>query len=121
MSDIYQFLKIDEQEFIVGGVIARSNIPDLDGDTTTEKETWGALKNFMLGSRYIKINHQGETKNIPVIEAYFSESRHKKGKGYLEKGDWYLSLFIGNEKEVWQDILSKKLQSFSMAGKADKS
>jgi len=120
MNDIYQFCKIDKAENIVGGVIARSNIADLDGDITTEKETWKALKNFMLGPRYIKINHRGQTKNIPVIEAYFSEEKHRKGNGYLEKGDWYLSLYIGSEKEVWQDILSGELQSFSMAGKADK-
>jgi hypothetical protein len=120
LNDVYNFCKIDKAEHIVGGVICRSNVADLDGDVTTEKETWGALKNFMLGRKNIKINHRGQTKNIPVVEAYFSEQKHKKGNGYLEKGDWYLSLFIGDEPEIWQDILSEKLCSFSMAGRADK-
>ena len=116
----YNFCKVDTAEKVVGGIVARSNRADLDGDVLTEGETWKALKNFMLGPKYVKINHAGQTKKIPVIEAYFSEDRHRKGTGYLEKGDFYLGLFVGNEPEVWRDILSGDLQSFSMAGRANK-
>ena len=116
----YNFCKVDQSEKIVGGIVARSNTPDLDGDITTEKETWNALKNFMLGRRYIKINHRGGSKDIPVVESYFAESEHKKGDGILKKGDWYLGLFIGNEPEIWKDIIEGELNSFSMAGRASK-
>jgi len=116
----YNFCKVDTAEKIVGGIVARSNTPDLDGDVTTEKETWNALKNFMLGRRYIKINHKGEVRDIPVVESYFVESEHKKGDGILRQGDWYLGLYIGNEPEIWKAITEGDLNSFSMAGRANK-
>lgn len=120
----FEFQKIDSKEFIVGGVIYHSNKEDSQGDGATEEEVWKALKRYARKEKNIKVMHKGASRNVPIIENYFVEEEHHKGgtdeKFLLKKGDWWLSVYLGDKenKDIWNDVISKKLNGFSMAGNA---
>lgn len=120
----FEFQKIDSKEYIVGGVIYHADREDSQGDGATEKEIWKALKKYMVSKKNIKVMHKGTSRNVPIIEAYFVEEDHHKGgideKFLLKKGDWWLSVYLGDKEnqDIWTDVISKKLNGFSMAGNA---
>jgi len=118
----FEFQKIDSKEFIVGGVVYHSNTEDAQGDYTTEKELWAALKKYMIKKKNIKIMHKGVSRDVPIIENYFVEDEHHKGgkdeQFLLRKGDWWMSVFLGDKgnKDIWNAVESGELTGFSMAG-----
>jgi predicted RNA-binding Zn-ribbon protein involved in translation (DUF1610 family) len=117
-----KFLKVNKKEHIVGGIVYPANETDAQGDRANAAEIWKALKNFMIKKGSIKILHKGEARDIPVIECFQSEEdTHKGGRGVdhlIKKGDWYLSVYLGKVLDVWEDVLSHKLNGFSIAGMA---
>ena len=120
----FKFLKIDKKEFIVGGVVYFSYKQDSQEDWTKPPEVWKALKNFILKKKTIKVMHEGIKRDVPIVENYFVEEEHHKGgndpEHLLEKGDWWLSIFLGDKenKDIWERVLKKELTGFSMAGRA---
>lgn len=122
MDKIYFFKTVDTAKRICGGVVYKSNYRDAQGDYATPDEVEKASRNFMLSAQRIKIEHRGRVRNIPVIESYFSEDRHKKGNGHLDRGDWFMSVYLGNSenRDVWEAVKSGKLRGFSMSGVANK-
>jgi len=68
VKSIFKFKKINEKEFIVGGIVyTASGEPDTQGDYTDSVEIWKALKYYMINTHNIKLLHKGKTKNIPII------------------------------------------------------
>ena len=121
----FQFKKIDKKEHVVGGIIYEPDKEDTQGDEASAKEIWKALKNYMIKKKSIKVMHKGKVKTVPIIECFQTEEdTHKGGTGpeYLvKKGAWWLSVYLGNEPEIWEDVLAGKLNGFSMAGRASAS
>lgn len=123
MRDIYSFKKIDQKEFIVGGIVARSDIADSQGDIFSEKTVWEMMKDFMLGNKYFKVEHKGGIKNVPIVECFFIENgdTYKGGSSEehrLKRGDWWISCYLGDSENrpIFEKILNGELTSFSMAG-----
>lgn len=117
-----KFGKIDKKEHIVGGIIYEPDKEDTQGDQANAKEIWKALKNYMIKKRSIKVMHKGKAKSVPIVECFQAEEdTHKGGTGsehLVKKGAWWLSIYLGGEPEIWKDVLSGKLNGFSMAGRA---
>jgi len=120
-----EFGKIDKKEHIVGGIIYEPDKVDTQGDEANAKEIWKALKNYMIKKRSIKVMHKGKAKSVPIIECFQAEEdTHKGGTGskhLVKKGAWWLSIYLGDEPEIWKDVLAGKLNGFSMAGRASAS
>lgn len=120
----FNFKKVEKTEYIVGGVVYRSKKLDAQEDFARETEVWKALKKYMIKKKHIKVMHKGKLRDIPIVENYFVEEQHHKGgsddEHLLEKGDWWLSTYLGDSenRDIWADVKSGKLQGFSMAGKA---
>ena len=120
----FDFKKVDETEYIVGGIVYRSGKIDAQGHYAMEPEVWDALKKYMIEKKNIKVMHKGQVRHIPIVENYFVEERHHKGGTsedfVLEKGDWWLSVYLGDKenRDIWNDVKLKKLNGFSMAGMA---
>ena len=119
-----RFLKIDKKEYIVGGIVYPADETDTQGDRASGSEIWEALKKYMINKKNIKIMHKGRVVVAPIIENYQAwEDTYKGGHDenhLIKKGDWYMSIYLGNEKEVFNDVQSGKLSGFSMAGIARK-
>lgn len=119
------FGKVDKKEHIVGGIIYEPDKKDTQGDEANAKEIWKALKNYMIKKRSIKVMHKGKAKSVPIVECFQAEEdTHKGGTGsehLVKKGAWWLSIYLGNEPEIWKDVLAGKLNGFSMAGRASAS
>jgi len=109
-----------EKEYIVGGIVYEPDSIDAQGDYSTSSEIWKALKSFMIDGRQIKIQHQGQARNIPVVESYHVESEHTKGGQAIKKGSWWMSIYLGNDKDIWEAVEKGDLTGFSMAGMAKK-
>jgi len=120
----FNFKKVDKPEYIVGGVVYRSRKLDAQEDFARETEVWEALKKYMIAKRHIKVMHRGRSRDVPIVECFFCEADTFKGgndeEHRLQKGDWWLSTYLGDKenRDIWDDIRSKKLTGFSMAGKA---
>gem|GEM_PF-2303408 len=116
------FLKVDKKEFIVGGVVYSANEEDTQGEGARGPEIWKALKKFMIKGGNIKIMHKGRAIKARVVECYQAEEDHHKGgagdKHLVKAGDWWLSIYLGDEKEIWEDVVKGKLNGFSMGGTA---
>jgi len=123
----FKFLKVSKPEYIVGGIVYPADEVDSQGQKANSKEIWEALKKFMIkyfqNTRKINIMHKGFSRNIPIVEIFqCEENTHKGGldKDHLiKKGDWYMSIYLGYEKEIWKDVISGKLTGFSMEGRAN--
>ncbi|MBA7552155.1 hypothetical protein ES705_44710 [subsurface metagenome] len=118
----FRFKKVDKKEHIVGGIIYEPDKEDTQGDEASAKEIWKALKNYMIKGKSIKVMHKGKAKSVPIVECFQAEEdTHKGGSGpehLIKKGAWWLSIYLGDEPEIWKDILAGKLNGFSMAGRA---
>jgi len=120
----FEFQKIDRKEHIVGGVVYHAGVEDAQGDGADADEIWKALKGFMLKKKTIKVMHKGISRNIPIIECFQVESdTYKGGQGsehLLKSGDWWMSAYLGDKenKDIWEDVINKKLNGWSMAGRA---
>lgn len=119
------FKKIDKSEKIVGGIVYPANTQDSQGDWATPEEIWKMLKKYMISKRNtIKVMHEGVSKDIPIVECFQAEEdTHKGGSGeehLIRKGDWYISVYLGNEPKIWNDVVNGKLTGFSMMGYAQK-
>ena len=123
----FKFLKVDKPEYIVGGIVYPADEADSQEQEASSKEIWEGLKKFMIkyfqNTKKINIMHKGFARNIPIIEIFQpEEDTHKGGtdKAHLiKKGDWYMSIFLGKEMDIWKDVISGKLNGFSMEGKAN--
>ena len=119
------FGKIDKKEHIVGGIIYEPDKKDTQGDEASAKEIWKALKNYMTKKKSIKVMHKGKAKSVAIVECFQAEEdTHKGGTGpehLVKKGAWWLSIYLGDEPEIWKDVLAGKLNGFSMAGRASAS
>ncbi|HZX10452.1 MAG TPA: XkdF-like putative serine protease domain-containing protein, partial [Acidobacteriota bacterium] len=121
-SPYFKFLKVNEKEYIVGGVVYSANDVDTQGDAASTSEIWKAIKKFMIKGGKIKVMHKGQSIKAPVVECYQAEEDHHKGgtgdKHLIKSGDWYISVYLGDEKETWKDVVEGKLNGFSMGGTA---
>ena len=121
----FDFKKVDNTEYIVGGVVYPSREVDSQGHFAVQTEVWKALKKYMIEKKHIKIMHKGIARSVPIIESYLvEEDHHKGGKGdqfLLSKGDWWIAVYLGDKQnlDVWTDVKSGKLTGFSMAGRAN--
>jgi hypothetical protein len=118
----FKFLKVDKKEFIVGGIVYPAKEEDSEGDWANKEEIWKALKNFMIKKRMIKVMHKGVFRNLPIIECFQPEvDTFKGGLDEIHKvkaGDWWISLFLGDEREIWERVEKGELTGFSIAGHA---
>ena len=120
----FDFKKVDEPEYIVGGVVYQSRKVDAQEDFTKEEELWKALKKYMIDKRKIKVMHKGRARDIPIVENYFVEEEHHKGgtdsEHLLKKGDWWMTVFLGDKenKDIWNEVKNGRLTGFSMGGRA---
>jgi len=118
----FVFKKIDKKEYIVGGIVYPAKEEDSEGDWANKEEIWKALKNFMIKKRVIKVMHKGIFRNLPIIECFQPEvDTFKGGLDEIHKikaGDWWISLFLGDEKEIWERVEKGELTGFSIAGHA---
>ena len=118
----FRFLKIDKEEFIVGGIVYAAGELDTQGDWASAPEIWKAMKNFMIRGAKVKVMHKGVAKSLPVIECFQPDTDTFKGgrdeEHKIGVGDWYMSLYLGNEKEIFKKIEAGELSGFSMGGRA---
>ena len=121
----FVFKKVDKKEFIVGGIVYPCREEDSQGDFANKEEIWKALKNFMIKGGKIKVMHQGVSKNLPVIECFQPEIDTYKGgrdeEHKVKAGDWWLSIYLGNEKDIFERVEKGELSGFSIAGRASSS
>jgi len=121
-SPYFRFLKVNKKEYIVGGIVYSANDVDTQGDAASASEIWKALKKFMIKGGKIKLMHEGKPIKAKIIECYQAEEDHHKGgtgdNHLVKSGDWYISVYLGDEKEIWNDIIEGKFNGFSMGGTA---
>ena len=76
----------------------------------------------MVKKRVIKVMHKGIFRNLPIVECFQPEvDTFKGGLDEIHKvkaGDWWISLFLGDEKEIWERVEKGELTGFSIAGRA---
>ena len=63
----------------------------------------------------VRLKRQGVKAGIPDIYLDVPNGNH-----LIKKGDWYMSIYLGNEKEVFNAVESGEFTGFSMAGIAHK-
>ena len=112
----FKILKAGD-EFIVGGIVYEPNMIDSQGDYTDAEEIWKAMKDYMIKGGKVKVMHEGQDLGaVPIVESYYAESDHLKGDAEIKKGSWFMSIFLGNHKDVWKRVKSGELTGFSMGG-----
>jgi len=121
----FKFLKVDKKEFIVGGIVYPAGEVDSQGDWADKKQIWKAMKNFMIKGGKIKVMHRGMSKDLPVVECFQPEADTYKGgqdeEHKVKAGDWWLSIYLGKEKDIFKRVESGELGGFSIAGRASSS
>jgi len=124
---VFEFLKIDKAQRIVAGIVYAPGSPsktDSQKDWTTAEEIEKGMYDFMLryfeDSTIFKVNHQGTKYAFPILESFIPEEDTVKGdnKVVIKKESWWLMVKV-NDPEIWRQIESGKLNSFSMGGKAN--
>jgi len=113
------FVKGDEMERIVGGIVYSVNKIDSQGDFIGDSKTiWEALKHWAVhAGSVMKFMHEGEAVNTPVVECFQTDVDTVKNGQKLSAGDWYISNYIPLEYEsLWKSILDGSVSGYSMAG-----
>ena len=113
----FKFEKIDKKQQIVGGIIYEPDVEDTQGDYMEKVDIEKMAYKYMLGDKKFKINHKGKEYNFPIIESYIPDENTKKGGQMIKKGAWWLMVKVDNKK-IWADVESGKLNGFSMGGQA---
>jgi len=113
----FKILKINEPEFIVGGIVYEPDVVDAHGDYTDAEEIWKALKQYMIQGGKVKVMHEGrDLGRAPIVESYYAEDDHLKGSVEIKKGSWFMSIYLGDHKDVWKRVTDGELTGFSMGG-----
>jgi len=113
----FKFEKVDKKQQIVGGIIYEPDVEDTQGDYMEKNDIEKMAYKYMLGDKKFKINHKGKEYNFPIIESYIPDENTKKGGQTIRKGAWWLMVKVDNKK-IWADVESGKLNGFSMGGQA---
>ena len=105
--------KKDEMKRIVYGAVYEPMKADAHKHYATKEEIEISAHNFMLNSRNMDWNHDFIKGSAGVVESFVA----RKGDPDFVEGAWVLGVKIFNES-VWEDILSKKIKGYSLAGVA---
>ena len=111
-----EFVKIDDDEHVVGGIVYSPNETDRQGDWTTPEEIKKAMYSFMEQSRVFKVMHQSPLK-ATILENFQAEAPTEKAGKTIPEGAWWMSLRITDD-DVWQRVKAGELKGFSMSGRA---
>jgi hypothetical protein len=117
----FKFIKIDEKQHIVGGVIYAPSEIDSQDQYTDSVEIQKAMYKFMEGyaknTSRIKIMHKGRSYDFPILESFQPEQDITKGSDTIKAGAWWIMIKVKN-KAIWSQIESGELTGFSMGGRA---
>jgi len=123
-----RFCKLDEKEFIAGGIVYRASKlkpgadrPDSQGDVMTAETIWRAMTGWMKRGAVVKVMHKGQPLPIEIIENFQAETETRKGRGIIRKGDWYAALYFGETpetREIFLKILDGTYTGFSIGGES---
>ena len=107
---------ISEPEYIIGGIVYPSNKVDAHDETMEPNEVWKLMKHFMLNGRTFSIEHGGRQVDLPILESFFTESETVKNGKPVPPGSFWLALYAGDYKDVWEAAKKGEIGGFSMEG-----
>jgi len=126
--------KVNMEKSLVGGVLIRSDEPDLEGWITPYEVTEDTAHDYMENCQVLGYMHgdirnlnddgigfevPGATKYASVVDSMFfsQEVIDMVKNGDIKAGDWFLVARVHDEK-VKEQIENGEIKSFSIAGKA---
>ena len=111
------FVKNEEQRIVGGIVYCVGELDSQDDYVDSPAEIWKALESHMLSGATIKVMHDGDPVDCPVVECFQAEADTVKGGDTIPSGAWFLTCKVLDD-DIWAAVKSGELTGFSMAGMA---
>jgi site-specific DNA-adenine methylase len=111
----FEFVRKEEDQQIVGGIVYPANEEDRQGDWTDFEANQKAMYYFMEHGEGFPLTHDGKLISCTILECFQAESAMKKGEGKLNPGDWWITVRI-NDKKVWEMVKEGRITGFSWEG-----
>ena len=111
------FVKADEDQHIVYGIVYEPDEEDSQGDQASAYEIEKAAHQFMEDVQTFKVMHKGSAAKVKVLESYVAPQALTIAGTKIKKGTWILVAKV-NDKKIWKAIKDGTLTGFSMAGHA---
>lgn len=115
----FDITKQDDEKQLVGGMILKSDRPDSDGDIFPEPIVEDFLHKFMIKSQQMGVDHEIDTDEIALVEAWTAKTDFKWNDTEVEKGD-ALGVAKIFDDELWEMAKEGQFNSFSIQGRAVK-
>lgn len=111
-----KFLKEDDEQHLVYGVVYPPDEVDSQGDWMNEVEIEKMAHNYMLSSQQLKLMHKSKV-YAKVVESFIAPVSYKMGKETVKKGAWIMVTKILDDA-VWKKVKKGEITGYSIGGKA---
>jgi len=111
------FIKADDEQRLVYGVVMEPDATDTEGDQTTAEEIERACHAFMKDYQHLDLRHERaiEGTEATIVENYIAPSDLYIGGVSVCKGCWVMVTKIFSDK-IWKSVKSGELTGYSIVG-----
>lgn len=113
-----KIMKSDQEEQTVYGVVSEPDTIDLQGDRLSKSEIRKACHKFMIESRKIAKEHNGQI-DADIVENTIVPADYKCNGQVVKAHSWVMAVKI-HDPEVWQAVKKGEITGFSIAGQGER-
>jgi len=115
IEHICRFVKQDEEQRLVYGIVYEPDVRDADDDFSDKGEILKAAHLFLAEFRTMKIQHLVPNSGVVIVESYIAPVEFEMNGEMVKLGTWVLVTKIFDE-EIWKLVQSGELTGYSMGG-----
>ena len=108
------FMKMDEEQRLVYGLVLVPDVEDLQGDIVSKEDIEAAAHDYLVHSRLIKAQHRAPT-DADVVESYITTVDVQLGKGVAPAGSWIMVTKV-HSAAMWEAIKKGDITGYSIGG-----
>ena len=108
------FMKMDEEQHLVYGIVLVPDIEDLQGDIVSKEDIEAAAHDYLVNSRLIKAQHRAPT-DAEVVESYITQQDLPMGRGVAPAGSWIMVTKV-HSNAMWAAIKKGDITGYSIGG-----
>ena len=106
------FIKADDEQQIVTGVVLEPETVDAQGDIISAEEIEKAAHKFLAKSRVVGEKHKSQAQ-AEVVESYIAPQDITIGDQAVKAGTWILSVKV-HDGNLWEEVKRGEITGFSI-------
>lgn len=113
-----EFVKADDEQQVVKGIVIEPEVEDTDGNWTTREEIEKAAHKFLKdGNMTVGHEHFLQMPDSYVVESHITEKDQEINGQEVKEGSWVVGIKV-EDPELWKAVKKGRYGGFSIGGDA---